>query len=210
MISARLDYRPVRPYGYFAVEIATINFYGDSETCRMLDRLSRLIVYDKFDENNSKIEHLTQHKELNHGKLVRSREDIKSFRREHVLWMLSKAGRENMRTLRENVATLEILDDGLQSKITALDDDKFYSAYEESIKYKQLLAELGFTCKSSWCDASNLHKEVYESTCDDSLLMKKVDKMISKLEVNQDIRKQKIDRQYGDFDIIYDEELGII
>lgn len=58
-------------------------------------------------------------------------------------------------------------------------------------RFKRLLAELGFSCKSITKDETNLHKEIYESTCSDEELMKKAQAMLDKLKEQEEQNKSE-------------------
>ncbi|MBQ7351300.1 MAG: hypothetical protein IJW59_00320 [Clostridia bacterium] len=207
MVSARLSYRNHRPYGYFAIETSNLHFFGDENLTYLLNKLKNLIEYDKNDESEIKIEKLSGHKQANFNEWLKWQQEIKSFKKEHLFWMLSRELREEMSILQAECDKLGANDEHLRLAIAQLEDNKMYSAVELTIKFTELLTELGFTCKTATRTESNLHEETYESTCSDDELKTRVQNMIAGLEKIKIERESALANRYSQVDIIDSEEI---
>jgi hypothetical protein len=208
MVSAELNYRNHIPYGYFAIKTSNLNFYGgDEDLTWSLDRLRSLVEFDKYDEHNIKIEKLHKQKQANYNEWLEWQKEIKTFKKEHLLWMLSRELREEMSILKAECDKLGANDEYLSFTISQLEDSKYYEASELTIKFKTLLAELGFTCKTATRNDSNLHEEIYESTCLDEELKIRVKNMIAELEKAKNEKQVELSDRYSQVDIINSEEI---
>lgn len=207
MVSAELNYRNHIPYGYFAIKTSNLNFYGgDEDLTWSLGRLRSLVQFDKYDEHNIKIEKLHEQKQANYNEWLEWQKEIKTFKKEHLLWMLSRELREEMSILKAECDKLGANDEYLSFTISQLEDSKYYEASELTRKFKQLLVELGFTCKAATKNDSNLHEEIYESTCSDEELKTRVENMIAKLEDEQNKTQQMLKEKYSKQDFLIDGE----
>ena len=74
-------------------------------------------------------------------------------------------------------------------------------------KFKKLLAELGFECKGLTKDDSNLHEEIYESTCSDEELKTRVENRIAELEKAKKEKQSELADRYSQSDIIDSKEI---
>ena len=81
----------------------------------------------------------------------------------------------------ENNDALAQEDDCLKLQIEKLESDSFFEAHVLTNKFKQLLAELGFTCKAVSCTEANKYLEIYESTCPDDELMARAQAMLTRI-----------------------------
>ena len=208
MVSAELSYRNHIPYGYFAIETSNLNFYGgDEDLTWSLNRLRSLVEFDKCDEHKIIIEKLHGQKQANYNEWLEWQKEIKSFKKEHLLWMLSRELREEMAILKEECDKLGANDRHLSLAISQLENNKFYEASELTIKFKQLLAELGFTCKTATRNDSNLHEEIYESTCSDEELKTRAENMVAELEKAKNEKQVELTDRYSQVDIINSEEI---
>ena len=207
MVSAELSYRNHIPLRYVAMKVSHLHFHGDSELTNLLYKLRSLIEFDKYDENKIKIEKLREHKQANYNEWLELQKEIKSFKREHLLWMLSRELREEMSTLKEEFDKLGANDEHLSLAISQLDDNKFYQASELTIKFKTLLAELGFSCKTATRNNSNLHEEIYESTCSDEELKTRAQNMIAELEKAKNEKQVELTDRYSKSGIVDSEEI---
>ena len=198
MVSAELNYRNHIPYGYFAIETSNLNFYGgDEDLTWSLARLRSLVEFDKCDEHNIKIEKLHEQKQANYNEWLEWQKEIKTFKKEHLLWMLSRELREEMSILKAECDKLGANDEYLSFTISQLEDSKYYEASELTRKFKQLLVELGFTCKAATKNDSNLHEEIYESTCSDEELKTRVENMIAQLEKAKNEKQVELTDRYS-------------
>ena len=88
------------------------------------------------------------------------------------------------------------------SKLHAYWRSELHQRYD---RYKQLLSQLGFVCKTvTRMDDSKIAEviEVYESTCSDEKLLNRAQKMHDFISKNYDQSKEEINKQYGDIGII--------
>lgn len=208
MVSANLSYRNHIPYGYFAIKTSNLKFYGgDGDLTWSLIRLRSLVEFDKYDEHKIIIEKLHGQKQANYNEWLEWQKEIKSFKKEHLFWMLSRELREEMSILKSERDKLGANDEYLSLAISQLENNKFYEASELTIKFKQLLAELGFTCKTATRNDSNLHEEIYESTCSDEELKTRVENMIAELQKDQQGRNAILTERYSRSDIVDSEEI---
>lgn len=197
MVSANLKYRNNVPSLYYSIELCDLNFYGDMKLTNLLHRIRNLIKFERYNENKIKIEKLSNHKEHNFTKWVECKKEIKAFKREHLFWMLNRELREEMAMLKNKYNELGTRDENLSLAISQLEDSKFCEASEITTKYKRLLAELGFTCKTATRSDSNLHEEIYESTCSDEELLSRVETKLHQLEKLKEERQKEISRRYS-------------
>ena len=181
MVSANLRYRNVVPWNYFAVECSSISFNGNENLVLLLNRIANLIEYEKYDEHNKLIEELSQMRNSTYEEWLEWNKEISNLKKKHVLWMLSKEHREEMSILKEECSKLATNYENAGLAISDLENSKTFSAIELTVKFKQLLSKLGFTCKSTSCNESNLHMEIYESTCSDEELFYRAKLMYSNL-----------------------------
>lgn len=207
MVSANLSYRNHVPYGYFAFEVSNLNFYGDLDVTQVLKRLTNLIEFDKSNEHKIKIEKLREHKQSNYSEWLEWQKEIKTLKREHLLWMLSKELREKMSTLKSICNKLGANDEHLSLAITQLENNRFYEASELTLKFKKILAEIGFTCKAATRNDSNLYEEIYESTCSDEELKTRAESKIAELEKAQQEKRSTLTKRYSQTDIIDSREI---
>lgn len=207
MVSAELKYRNHVPLNYIALECSNLEFYGQSDVVCVLDEIEQMLRCEKSDEHNLRMDKLRKHRQANYKEWLDWQKEIKVFKRKHVLWMLSKELREEMQILRAECDKLGANDEHLTLAIAQLDDNRFYEASEMTKKYKDLLAKLGFACKTATRNDSGLHEEVYESTCSDEELKVRVENMIAQLEKAKNEKQTALNDRYSQSDIITSREI---
>ena len=210
MISAELSYRNYVPSNYIALEVSHLHFNGDFDITRILDNLIHLVEFDKYNEQTTKIKKLLEHKQINFDELQNWQAELKCFENSHLFWLLSKRLREERAILKAESEKLASTDKYLSTTIKQLENNEFYEASELTRKFKKILAELGFTCKASTQDDSNLHKEIYESTCSDEELIAKAEKMIAQLQQKQKEKLSIIDKKYSKLEIVTSKDISHI
>ena len=193
MVSANLRYRNFIPWNYIAVECSNVDFYGDTNLVNLLNRLRGLIEFEKYDNNRTIISDLEEKQKVIYNEWMQWVAEVEDFKEKHPFWKLNKKYREEMLILKEECSRLENECYLLNYKIKNIESSSFFSASELTIKFKNLLANLGFTCRSTVRDDSNLVKEVYESTCSDRELLQKVENMIKKLQSKNNSGDNEID-----------------
>ena len=207
MVSANLTYRNHRRYGYFEIPMSNLDFYGQSEVIGALKKIEQMLRCEKSDEHDLRMDKLREHRQANYKDWLECQKEIKAFKRAHLLWMLSHELREEMSILKSECDKLGANDERLTLAISQLDDNRFYEASELTRRYKQLLVDLGFSCKAATKNDSNLHEEIYESTCSDEQLKTRAENMIVELEKAQNERQSELTDRYSQSDIISSEEI---
>lgn len=200
MISAELHYRNHVPHGYYAIECSDIDFHGNMELTNLLNNVVYEIVFEKCRKLKPLIERLEAQRSALREEYNAWKQELDKLKKKHPLWKLKRELREEVSVLTDECNKLASEHNVINSKIKTLEGDKFYTAFEKTWRYKQMLTHLGFSCKSTTRSASNLQKAVYESTCSDEELMKKAQAMLDKLKEQE--KQSKIDSSVDVEDIL--------
>lgn len=181
MISAELSYRNHVPYGWFAFESSHISFYGNIKLTNLLHDVAHEIEFEKSYKLEPIIERLKVESSAIYEEYNAWKQELDTFKKKHPLWKLKRELREEMAVLTAECNRLAGEYNLIISRIKRLENNQHYETSEVTYRFKHLLAELGFSCKSATRTDGNLHKEIYESTCSDEELMKKAQAMLDKL-----------------------------
>lgn len=186
-------YRNKVPYGVVATKMSTLCAEGDAALCDSFEKLKYLVSYDKACVADAKIEGFREYIDV----CNKRSETLKNMSRQTYLKygirsLSSQAIAERQR-LKTERKSWDCCAEMLNTKISALDDDKFYTAEVLSRRFHSLLKILKFKMVSRKCDMSGLATEVYESTIPDSELKWSFDNLYTKLKLqNQEqIAKEK-------------------
>lgn len=206
MVVAELNFRDYVSSEYMAIEYSDLNFYANGDLDCLLEKLTKLIEFERYDENDVIIEKLKEHKRALSAEWLEWKKEIKDFKKKHLLWKLNAEHREEMSILQEEYDKLFNMVGRLNGAIRKLEDERFYEADELTRKFKRLLLELGFQIKAKTRSAGNNNEIIYESTCSDEELKEKVENMIAKLEDEQNKTQQMLKEKYSKRDFLIDEE----
>lgn len=209
MISANLRYRNVVPWNYFAIECSNLRFDGNGDLVFLLNKIRSLIEFEKYNKNKALIDELDKMKKSTYEEWTEWNKEISNLKRKHLLWVLSKEHREEMSVLKEECSKLASTYEYADRAIEDLENSSYFDAVELTVRFKQLLSKLGFTCKSSLRNESNLYTEIYESTCSDEELFKRAKQMITKLEAQQKYANQEnslVEENYEDLNYSREEK----
>lgn len=207
MISAELCYRNYVPKNYHSFEVSHVRFHGNSDTIKILYDLMHIIEFDKSHEQRTKIRQLLKHKQANYTERQNWQKEIQYFKKCHLFWMLNKRLREEKAILRIECEKFDKIDEHLSQAILQLEKNKFYNASELTPKFKDTLTQLGFTCKTSTKNHSNLHTENYESTCSDEELIAKAKQLIAQLRHEQKQKLSALAERYSQHDVIDSKDI---
>lgn len=204
MISAELSYRNYVPIGWFALEYSNLLFHGNTDLVYLLGRVRDCIQYEKSQKIEPHINKLEVEKKSIIEEYNGWKQELDQTKKKYPFWRFSKEHREEVAILIAECDQLGREYNNILYKIKFLEDDRFYSASEKTHRFKKLLSELGFLCKSTTRSESNLHEEVYESTCSDEELMKKAQAMFDKLKQQEE--RNELEVSSGKEYSIFDEE----
>ena len=200
MISAELSYRNHVPYGWFAFESSHISFYGNIKLTNLLHDVAHKIQYERSYKLEPIIERLKAESSAIYEEYNTWKQELDKLKKKHPLWKLKRELREEMSVLTAECNRLSSKYNLIISRIKRLENDQYYETSEVTYRFKDLLAELGFSCKSATRDVTNLHKEIYQSTCSDEELMEKAQAMLDKLKEQE--KQSKIDSSVDVEDIL--------
>lgn len=196
MISAELSYRDFVGQWTIAVEFAKLQFSGDKNITYLLERLSHLIEFEKYDKQKAKIKCLEEVKEQNNSKIEILEFEINSLKKKYKIIALHKEEYNKIKYYRKEIERLSLLNQNIDFKIAKLDDDLFLKVHELKSKYKSILACLGFSCKASYNKKENsISIEIYEYNGDEKLLAQKVRSAISEIQEKIDAQIAQIKRK---------------
>ena len=197
MISAELSYRNHVPYGWFAFESSHVSFYGNIKLTNLLHDVAHEIEFERSYKLEPIIKRLKAESSAIYEEYNTWKQELDKFKKKHPLWKLKREFREEMSVLTAECNRLASEYNLINSKVKRLENIQYYEKSEVTYRFKRLLAELGFSCKSITKDESNLHKEIYESTCSDEELMKKAQAMLDKLkeQENQNRNESSFDEE---------------
>ena len=202
MITAKFSRRTHVPFGYIAMEFARLEFTGKQDVAKLLNNLCFEIEYKKSHEYELKINKLSERKSKIQEELNEWQKEVEGFKKEHLFWMLKKEYREELNILKNECGELSAKFYDLSRAIKQLEDNKYYSAFELSYKFKKLLKELGFVCKYSNISKGGACREIYESTCSDEELKSIAEKKLSEFKEKQAKKHKEILERYDDSKIV--------
>ena len=200
MVSAELSYRNHVPYGWFAFESSHVSFYGNIKLSNLLYDVAHKIEFEESYKLKPIIERLKAESSAINEEYNDWKQELDTFKKKHPLWKLKRELREEMAVLTAECNRLASEHNLINSKVKRLENNQYYETSELTYRFKDLLAELGFSCKSITKDESNLHKEIYESTCSDEELMKKAQAMLDKLREQE--KQNKNESSFDEEDIL--------
>lgn len=199
MISAELKYRTYVPWGYIAIEYASLTFNGNLDKMRILKDLIDLIEYEKYSINKPKIKYLKEKIEINNKKVKNLIAKVEAIKKKHKLLFLNKEANLLVKEIEREKDRLYIDRNNLSAQLKKLEDDRFFDAYELKHKFKDLLAKLDFSCKSSHKIGDTANGEIYEFSGDEQQLMAKAKNMYNRLKENLD---KKIQSSLKEFQLV--------
>ena len=183
MLTAELSFRHYVPRSWFAFEHADLNFYGDIQITKLLENLVFLIEHGKekiFEEDMKKLKQL----ETETNNEIKDLEDaIDEIEEKHLLIFFSKKSKNKLKELKSKLCKLKDKSSLISKKIEKIENVTHYSTVTLERKFKELLANLNFTCTAVNKDNSNRTIEKFEYNLSEEDLLnniKTIEKKIKK------------------------------
>lgn len=181
MVSANLRYR-LEATEEQPLAFADVSYSGDQKVTKVLRNLDNLLTYEKNEALQIRIAKLEECKKGNYTKWVEKQQEIRQFKKKNPFWMFSKKNKEVLWSMGVDLDNLEFVDIDLEMRIADLNKECFYTSEELMNRYKRMLGELGFECKSRTVSKADLHSHIYESTCSDEELLTRSMALIQKIQ----------------------------
>lgn len=197
MVTAMLEYRSYVPSLTFALKFSSLKFSGNEEITYFLNNIQYYIEFEKNRIQNAKIECLEKVKESNNKKIEELNKELLKLKKKRLLIVLHKEEYSQAKKLKAEIQKLIGNNETINGLINGLKDDRFYSVRNLNSKYRNLLAKLNFSCKSSsYSDEKLIDKEIYEYNGDEGELESKAKAILAKLEKEQDKEIEEIKKYY--------------
>lgn len=172
---------------------AYLEFSGNKKIVDLLTVLTHLITFKKYDKHQAKIECLEQLREQNKSKIDILEFEINSLKKKYKIIALHKEAYNKIKYYQNILKELYATNQIINRKISRLDDASWFSVDELKSKYKNLLATLEFSCKTSYHKKDiNTSVQIYEYNGDEELLAIKVIAMTNKLQSKLDNEIEQI------------------
>lgn len=209
MISAILEYRDY----VSSLTFAHIKFNGNKEVTQLLNKLCDLISSERNNEQNAKINCLKRKQQANNLKIEYLKNEVLKLQNRYLISIFNKEIRTKIKAMKNEVIELIMANNNMDHAINTYNYYKNYDDVDElKNKYKDLLAELKFSCKTSYYkDHNDINVAIYEYCGDEKKLVQKVqtliDKIITKLKHETNVIEQKFEaldkEQFSKIDIFY-------
>lgn len=211
MVTAKLTYRDYVPYDTWAIEFTELEFYcGNDKVKTELDDLRHLLKFKQYDEQEALKEIWQQYRSEYTKKLSSLKKEVEELKKQYKLGTHIFLAREKFKSLKlkikKAIEDISVIDEIYQS----LKEDEYYTVHEEKRIFKDMLAELSFSCKSTHHQTSNIISiETYECLLSDEKLLELTQKCykIKEEELNKDIEyiknefkrevENKLEKQVG-------------
>lgn len=194
MITAKLKYRDYVPSLTFAIKFADLDFYGNSEVVKLLEKYRDLIKFQKYDKTKIKIDFLNAKLEKNRIKEKEIIDKISNLKKKYKITIFFKDIRKEIKELEKTKSKLYYQDYEIREEIKKLKKAKFLSTSQEIDQYRDMLNSLGFTCKSTTYQEHNIMSiEHYECQKTDNEIIEDVKFKITqfKKQLNKEVEKVK-------------------
>lgn len=209
MISATLEYRDFVGSLTIAVKFAHVKFNGNAEVTQLLNKLCKLIDHERNNKQNAKINCLKRKQQANNIKIEYLKQEILKLKSERVLTIFHKEIRAKIKARKNEIIELLMANNNIDHAINTHNYHKNYENVDElKNKYKDLLAKLKFSCKTSYHkDHNDIDVEIYEYRGDEKKLAQKVQILIDQLNTNL---KQEISAIEQEFASLTEEQFSKI
>lgn len=200
MISATLEYRDFVGAWTIAIKFAHIKFNGNEEVAQLLNKLCDLISRERNNEQNSKINYLESKQQSNNEKIEALKNQILNLKNKYQLTIFHKEIYAKIKSMKKEIANLIMANNNIDYALNTYEYLKNKNVNKLIHKYRDLLAKLGFSCKTSYHkDNNDVDVEIYEYDGDEEKLAQKAQILIDKLNTKLEQERRNIEEKFENF-----------
>lgn len=182
MVAAELKHRNHVPSDYLSITFCDINFYCESQELKnKLENLAHIIEFYKYDICEEEIFCLSQIKDLCIKHISELSKKLAKIKKENKLWIFNKSMLLEIKSLQKQIMEFNARVDFCKQQIKALENQRFFDSSTLTHKFKEMLATLDFSFKSTSKISDLTSLDVYESLVADEVLTIKLDNVTQKI-----------------------------
>lgn len=190
MVSAVFSHKKIDGEDNTRIDWSNIYFSGDREIIKDLYQITDYIEYEHIIDVQNKLDRLAQEKTINWKDYLAGKEEIKRYKKEHLLWMFSKKRRADISEMMGSCELLQAHNKEIYDDIDKLREERLVNLAEKSKKLQSMLMDLGFDCISSIESDDELLSEYYECSLSDEELSERVYGMLTEMRERQEQKQE--------------------